>query len=93
MAKKKQRRATPEERDLKLLTRVASYIYGERWQRDLAEDLELNERTVRGWLQQRTGITPGVWLKVGRLLKYKIDSADGVQAAIEKRINALAPAE
>lgn len=87
--KKKITRLTPHERDMKLLNRVGGYMYGERWQRDLARDLDLNERTVRAWVQGRSGISPEAWRGIGKLLAYKINSAGPVLAAMERRIESL----
>lgn len=87
--KRKPPRATPQERDVKLLNRVASYMYGERWQRDLATDLRLNERTVRSWVQMRSNITPVVWWEVHKLLRLKLNSGTPVLAAMERRVETL----
>lgn len=36
--------------DRALLTRVGEALYGPRWQRELADALAVNERTMRRWL-------------------------------------------
>mgnify|MGYP001575276009 CR=1 FL=1 len=33
------------------LSRMATLLYGDRWQSSLARDLEINDRTVRRWAQ------------------------------------------
>lgn len=57
---------TPE-----LLTAIGQVLFGNPWQSQLARALGVNDRTVRGWLQERRGMPSGLagdlrWLCLGR---------------------------
>jgi plasmid maintenance system antidote protein VapI len=76
-------------RDLARFERICKFIYGERWQSDVARSLKFNERTVRAWVQGRTRITPPVWFEVAKRLEKKIALAPAVQDLMNRQISAL----
>ena len=39
-----------------LLEEAGRLLYGDRWQRQLARALDVNERTVRNWVEERTPV-------------------------------------
>lgn len=44
----------------RLLARAASALFGERWQREAARVLRVNERTIRRWREGSAPIPDGV---------------------------------
>jgi hypothetical protein len=51
---------------------VGESLYGERWQTDLAKDLELSDaRRIRQWLSGDRPIPFGVWQDLAAILKTK----------------------
>lgn len=53
---------------LELLNECGAALYGPRFQRELARDLGVNERTVRRWVAGDTEIPVGVLADLERLL-------------------------
>lgn len=45
---------------LDLLTRAGRALHGEQWQRPIAVDLGVNERTVRRWVARVSPVPDGI---------------------------------
>ena len=45
---------------LDLLRQVGELLHGDKWQRKIAQDLNINDRTVRHWISQEREIPQGV---------------------------------
>lgn len=48
-------------KDLRLFARIGEALYGPRWQTDLANDLDVADRTLRRWIANESAIPAGVW--------------------------------
>lgn len=56
---------------IKMLTRAGEALYGEQWQRALARDLNVNDRTVRRWYSGESSIPDGVQNDLRSLLSIR----------------------
>lgn len=59
---------TKDERGLAMAGRA---LYGNRWQTNLAMDLGVHPRTVRGWAAGDRPIPPGQWRYITALLQQR----------------------
>ena len=50
-----------------LLAEAGRALYGERWQAELARDLDLSDRTIRRWVAGTDRVPPGVYIDLLRL--------------------------
>jgi DNA-binding transcriptional regulator YdaS (Cro superfamily) len=80
---------TKQERDQRLLSFVAEFLYGPQWQSELARALKCDPRTVRSWVQGRYRIVPETWVAIERLLDKKLKHTDVVRKAIKGKIRKL----
>jgi hypothetical protein len=78
-----------QEADVRRLARIARYVYGERWQKDLSRDVGFNERTIRGYLNFRTAIHPKVWRSLAARLEHKVERGPGMVALAKDQLKAL----
>lgn len=62
---------TPE-----LLLSCGVALYGERWQSELARDLDVTDRTVRRWLAGDQPVPSGVAVDLLRLLTERASDID-----------------
>ena len=57
-----------------LLAEIGRLLHGSMWQRALAADLAVNERTVRRWAAGDSAIPDGVLVElIGRLERHGLD--------------------
>ena len=54
---------------LDLLTRTGKSLHGEQWQRPIAVDLGVNERTVRRWVARASPVPDGIRAELLALVK------------------------
>jgi len=59
-----------------LLTRCGEALYGPRWQTDLAEALDVDDRTVRRWISGATPVPQGVYADLMRLMQERAQTLD-----------------
>lgn len=55
-----------------LITQYGRALYGARWQSLMADDLCVNERTVRRWASGEYDPPDGVWDDLRKLVRAKI---------------------
>ena len=77
---------TRQERDLRLLDYVGTYLYGGRWQSALADAVGVNPRTVRGWIEGRTNVTLPIWDKLDALVSKKSQRMPEIIKMLKNRI-------
>lgn len=53
--------------DTQTLIAVGTALYGSRWQTDLAQEIEVSNRTMRRWVAKDTPIPDGVRIDLMRL--------------------------
>lgn len=70
--------------DQKFLAKFGAALYGPRFQRDLADDLNVNERTVRRWLAG-SPIPAGIWPEVSAILLRRMHLLTDLARDIAKR--------
>jgi hypothetical protein len=78
-----------QQADLKLLDLIGTFLYGDRWQAALADALNLNPRTVRGWVQGRSHIQPESWHAINALLAKKVDHGPEVKQAMKAKMRQI----
>lgn len=61
-----------------LLRQAGEALYGERWQTDLARDLDVNDRTMRRWATGQSAIPEGVAKQLRELLAMRTAAIEGV---------------
>ena len=81
-----------QERDLRLLAYIGIYLFGDRWQAPMADALELNPRTVRGWVQGRSQVQEDSWRKLAKLVEKKAERSPRVLERMNSKIERLAEA-
>lgn len=71
--------------DRTLLVAIGEALYGLSWKAALAEDLKIDDRSVRRWLQ--TGLVPpGVWRDLSTLLADRQVEIDALQGEVRGRV-------
>lgn len=55
-----------------LLRTIGEALFGPRWQTDMAQALNVSDRTVRHWLSERQHPREGVWHDLDQLLEARI---------------------
>lgn len=55
---------------MRILREIGEALYGSRWQTDMAEALEVSDRTVRRWAAGDT-IPAGVWIDLIRIMQER----------------------
>ena len=73
------------ETDIELLIEAGQALYGERWQTDLANDLQVADRTVRRWVSGVSPIPLTLWAEVSEILRSHADSIGAVRRKIAAR--------
>jgi hypothetical protein len=64
------------------LQRAGRALYGARWQRDLARDLRIAERTIRRWISDPSTIPDRTWPEIIGLLAARADFMAKLQAEL-----------
>lgn len=59
-----------------LLTRCGVALYGAYWQTDLADALDISDRTVRRWVAGDTPVPAGVYADLMRLMLERAQTLD-----------------
>lgn len=71
-------------RNIDLLTRVGTTLYGNQWQTDLARALELSDaRRVRQWIAGERSIPASIWPAIEDLLRERADAAHALLAELQ----------
>lgn len=60
----------------RLLTECGAALYGDRWQSELARDLDVTDRTVRRWLAGDQPVPSGVAVDLHRMLIERVADID-----------------
>lgn len=68
----------------KLLTDCGIALYGERWQSEIARDLDITDRTVRRWLAGDQPVQSGVAVDLLRLLTERASDIDDLIPKIKR---------
>jgi hypothetical protein len=68
--------------EISLLCEAGQALYGERWQTDLANDLQVADRTVRRWVSGASPIPSGLWSEINDILRKHSDSIAEVRRKI-----------
>ena len=58
---------------LELLKQVGELLHGDKWQRKIAQDLNVNDRTVRHWIAQEREIPLGIVSDLKTILQNHLD--------------------
>lgn len=70
--------------DRPLFAVVGEALYGPAWKKQLADDLKVNDRSLRRWIQ--TGeVPPGVWNDLKDLMSERQAALNALLAAISDR--------
>ena len=67
-----------------LLDTCGTALHGHQWQRALARDLGVSERTVRYWCAGRA-VPDGVWAEIGQLLHKRGAQCRELAKSLERR--------
>ena len=59
-----------------LIAETGRALYGERWQTDMARDLDVADRTVRRWAAGTENPRPGVYVDLMRLCLERAQALD-----------------
>jgi len=70
--------------DRGLLAAIGEALYGERWKTELANDLKIDDRSLRRWIQT-SEIPPGVWRELAELLEARRADIDGLLPQVRER--------
>ena len=60
--------------NLNTLKQAGELLHGKYWQRQLAKDLGVNDRTVRRWVSRDSQVKDGVIADLKIILQSKIDN-------------------
>lgn len=63
------------------LVRYGQYLYGSRWQSDLARSLSVGDRRVREWVSGERRPPAGIWVDIAALLRQR--QREGISLLIE----------
>ncbi len=58
--------------DAILIRAIGEALFGARWRADLADYLDVNDRTIRRWLASNDAPRPGVWTDLEKLLEERM---------------------
>ena len=70
--------------DAELIVRAGQVLYGARWKTDLAEALNVSDRTVDYWVSGKREPRPGVWQDLAALLRDNANNAASTADLIQR---------
>jgi len=76
--------------EIELLTKIGIILFGERWQRAMAEALGVDERNVRRWINADQKMLPERWATLLKLLKAKLREIERIVASAERVVEKVA---
>jgi hypothetical protein len=59
-----------------VLTACGEALYGSRWQTELSQNLDVDDRTIRRWVAGDSPVPPGVFVDLHRLLLERAAEID-----------------
>lgn len=62
---------------------IGEALYGERWQSDIARDLNVDSRRVRQWLASERPIPAGIWVELAAKLRQRKQTIAGLLSSFE----------
>jgi hypothetical protein len=71
--------------DADLIRAIGEALFGARWRGDLADYLDVNDRTIRRWLASHDAPRLGVWQDLERLLSERMALQRGLLARLRRR--------
>lgn len=77
---------TNAEKDIRLLTRVGTFMFGERWQSDLTRALKVNGRTTRRWYSGKSRIQTEYWESILRSAEKHAAVSKVIVEVIRRRV-------
>ena len=69
----------------KLLADTGRSLYGDRWQSQLARDLEVTDRTMRRWIAGDTPLPDGVYIDLLRLVIERAQDLDDLTDRLKEK--------
>lgn len=70
--------------DRGLLAAIGEALYGERWKTELANDLKIDDRSLRRWIQT-SEIPQGMWRELAELLEARRVDIDCLLPQVRER--------
>lgn len=62
---------------------IGEALYGERWQSDIARDLDVDSRRVRQWLAGERPIPAGIWVELAAKMRQRKQTIAGLLSSFE----------
>lgn len=62
---------------------IGEALYGERWQSDIARDLNVDSRRVRQWLASERPIPAGIWVELAAKMRQRKQTIAGLLSSFE----------
>jgi hypothetical protein len=65
-----------------LLRHAGQLLYGGRWHTELADDLDVSDRTIRRWMNDGAPIPPGIRDDLRRIVERRIKRLENFLATL-----------